>query len=143
MDPPAGRRAKRLLCCAAWPAPRRDSGQLWRSPYPFGPNKAKTSKWLIVARGRSERGMPLAQVGGNQMREELGFGIGFWELGAGRCLPARGAWGWRGPVQVALAAVRGVELPGALGLQLGRVPWFRLAPCHRRAAHCTSAGPQA
>lgn len=45
----------------AFPA-RRDSGQAWRSPYPFGPNQEKTHKWLLVERGNSQRGMPLAQV---------------------------------------------------------------------------------
>lgn len=54
---------------------RRDSGQPWRSPYPFGPHKHKTSKWLRVARGYSERGMPLAQVGnGRVLRRSLGRG---------------------------------------------------------------------
>jgi hypothetical protein len=40
----------------------RDSGQAWRNPYPFGPLNEKTSKWLVVERGSSQRGMPLALV---------------------------------------------------------------------------------
>ena len=37
------------------------SSQPWKSPYPFG--KGKTSLWLRVMRGGSEKFWPLAQVG--------------------------------------------------------------------------------
>ncbi|KAI3434930.1 hypothetical protein D9Q98_002984 [Chlorella vulgaris] len=40
----------------------KDSGKAWPSPYAFGPSKEKTHKWLLVERGHSQRGMPLAQV---------------------------------------------------------------------------------
>ena len=39
-----------------------EGGSGWKSPYPFGPDGAKTSKWLKVSRGKSERVWPLAQV---------------------------------------------------------------------------------
>ncbi|KAL6778742.1 hypothetical protein ACKKBF_B04830 [Auxenochlorella protothecoides x Auxenochlorella symbiontica] len=51
------------------PGVYKDSGQPWRSPYPFGPNQEKTSTWLRVARGFSERGMPLALVSNSAVSE--------------------------------------------------------------------------
>lgn len=47
----------------------RDSGQPWRSPYPFGAAGEKTGTWLRVARGFSERGMPLALVSNSAVGE--------------------------------------------------------------------------
>lgn len=40
----------------------KDSGKPWKSPYEIAPGKEKTSKWLLVERGASQRGMPLALV---------------------------------------------------------------------------------
>ncbi|KAL4425311.1 hypothetical protein ABPG75_009327 [Micractinium tetrahymenae] len=40
----------------------KDSGKPWKSPYEFGPSKEKIHKWLLVERGASQRGMPLALV---------------------------------------------------------------------------------
>jgi RNA polymerase-associated protein RTF1 len=47
-----------------------EGGQGWKSPYPFGPDGIKTSKWLRVLRGKSERLWPLAQVSNSGFTEE-------------------------------------------------------------------------
>jgi len=47
-----------------------EGGQGWKSPYPFGPDGSKTSKWLRVLRGKSERLWPLAQVSNSGFTEE-------------------------------------------------------------------------
>ncbi len=47
-----------------------EGGQGWKSPYPFGPDGIKTSKWLRVKRGKSERLWPLAQVSNSGFTEE-------------------------------------------------------------------------
>jgi RNA polymerase-associated protein RTF1 len=47
-----------------------EGGQGWKSPYPFGPDGIKTSKWLRVLRGTSERLWPLAQVSNSGFTEE-------------------------------------------------------------------------
>lgn len=40
----------------------KDSGKPWKSPYEIAPGKEKTHKWLLVERGASQRGMPIALV---------------------------------------------------------------------------------
>jgi RNA polymerase-associated protein RTF1 len=47
-----------------------EGGQGWKSPYPFGPDGVKTSSWLRVKRGKSERLWPLAQVSNSGFTEE-------------------------------------------------------------------------
>ncbi|KAG7674633.1 putative Protein RTF1-like protein [Nannochloris sp. 'desiccata'] len=47
-----------------------EGGQGWKSPYPFGPDGIKTSKWLRVLRGKSERLWPLAQVSNSGFSED-------------------------------------------------------------------------
>ena len=42
----------------------------WKTPYRFGVEGFKTSKWLRVVRGRSDRYWPLAQVSNGSMTEE-------------------------------------------------------------------------
>ena len=42
----------------------------WKSPYPFGPEGVKTSKWLKVLRGNSQRIWPLAQVSNSSINED-------------------------------------------------------------------------
>eukprot|EP00887_Chlorella_sp_A99_P003537 scaffold7.g3537.t1 len=46
----------------------KDSGQPWKSPYAFGPPDTRTAKWLLVARGHSERFVPMALVRGGGAR---------------------------------------------------------------------------
>jgi RNA polymerase-associated protein RTF1 len=41
----------------------------WKSPYPFGPDGAKTALWLRIARGGSERPWPMAQVSNSSFTE--------------------------------------------------------------------------
>ena len=47
------------------------SSQPWKSPYPFG--KGKTSLWLRVMRGGSEKFWPLAQVSNSSITEQEWF----------------------------------------------------------------------
>lgn len=47
-----------------------ETGSGWKSPYPFGPDGNKTSKWLRVSRGKTERIWPLAQVSNKSLTEE-------------------------------------------------------------------------
>ncbi len=47
------------------------TSQSWKSPYPFG--KGKTSLWLRVIRGGSEKFWPLAQVSNSSMTEQEWF----------------------------------------------------------------------
>lgn len=42
----------------------------WKSPYPFGPKGEKTSLWLRVMRGNSEKIWPLAQVSNSSITEQ-------------------------------------------------------------------------
>lgn len=42
----------------------------WKSPYPFGPKGEKTSMWLRVMRGNSEKIWPLAQVSNSSITEQ-------------------------------------------------------------------------
>lgn len=42
----------------------------WKSPYPFGPKGDKTSIWLRVVRGNSEKIWPLAQVSNSSITEQ-------------------------------------------------------------------------
>mmetsp|Transcript_3353 Transcript_3353/g.6744 ORF Transcript_3353/g.6744 Transcript_3353/m.6744 type:complete len:562 (+) Transcript_3353:8880-10565(+) len=42
----------------------------WKSPYPFGPKGEKTSIWLRVVRGNSEKIWPLAQVSNSSITEQ-------------------------------------------------------------------------
>jgi len=45
----------------------------WKSPYPFGPKGEKTSLWLRVMRGNSEKIWPLAQVSNSSITEQEFF----------------------------------------------------------------------
>ena len=47
------------------------TSQAWKSPYPFG--KGKTSMWLRVVRGGSEKFWPLAQVSNSSITEQEWF----------------------------------------------------------------------
>lgn len=42
----------------------------WKSPYPFGPKGERTSLWLKVIRGNSEKIWPLAQVSNSSITEQ-------------------------------------------------------------------------
>jgi RNA polymerase-associated protein RTF1 len=45
----------------------------WKSPYPFGPKGERTSLWLRVLRGTSEKIWPLAQVSNSSITEQEFF----------------------------------------------------------------------
>ena len=52
------------------PGMYKDTGQAWKSPYPFGSHNMRTSIWLRVARGFSERYWPLSLVSNHGIEEK-------------------------------------------------------------------------
>ena len=46
-----------------------ENSQGWKSPYPFGPDGAKTNLWVRVSRGKTERVWPLALISNTSITE--------------------------------------------------------------------------
>lgn len=72
---PDGQPQRRYMLCQVVavetraPGYYKDSGRPWKSPYPFGPGNDKTHKWVLVERGSSQRGMPLALISNSGFSE--------------------------------------------------------------------------